>query len=57
MGVVDRDSDYFGLLIEQGVFANDIRMCDHEFGYEDGETDYILFFDFLTKVGLGMSHE
>jgi len=54
MGVVDRDSDYFGFLIEQGVCANDIWMCDHEFGYEIGETDYTDFFDFLAKVGLGI---
>jgi hypothetical protein len=45
---------YFGFLIEQGVCANDIWMCDHEFGYEIGETDYTEFFDFLTKVGLGI---
>jgi hypothetical protein len=41
MGVVDRDSDYSGFPIEQGACANDIWMCDHEFGYEIGETDYI----------------
>jgi hypothetical protein len=50
MGVVDRDSDYFGFLIEQSVCANDIWMCDHEIG----ETDHTDFFDFLTKVGLGI---
>jgi hypothetical protein len=57
MGVVDPDSDYFGFLIEQGVCANDIWMCDHEFGYEIGETDYTDFFDFLTKGGLGIWDE
>jgi hypothetical protein len=49
MGVVDRDSDYFGFLVEQGVCANDIWMCDHEFGYEIGETDYKIFSISLPK--------
>ena len=53
IGVVDRDSDYFGFLIEHGVCANDIWMCDHEIG----ETDYREFFDFLAKVGLGIWDE
>jgi hypothetical protein len=57
MGVVDRGSGYFGFLIEQGVCANDIWMCDHEFGYEIGETDYTGFFDFLSKVDLGIWDE
>ena len=57
MGVVDRDSDYLGFLIEQRVCANDIWVCDHEFGYEIGETGYTDFFDFLTKVGLGIWDE
>jgi hypothetical protein len=57
MGVVDQGSGYFGFLIEQDVSANDIWMCDHEFGYEIGETDYTDFFDFLSKVDLGIWDE
>ena len=52
MGVVDRDSDYSGFLIEQVACANDIWMCDHEFGYEIGETGYTDLLDFLSKYRL-----
>jgi hypothetical protein len=53
MGVFDRELDYFGFLIEQRVCADAIWMCDHEFDYEIGETDYTDFFDFFLKAGLG----
>jgi hypothetical protein len=52
MGVVDRDSDYSGFLIEQGACANDVWMCHHEFGYEIGETGYTDLLDFLSKYRL-----
>jgi hypothetical protein len=43
----------WGTSMESGT-PRDIWMCDHEFGYEIGETDYTDFFDFLAKVGLGI---
>jgi hypothetical protein len=52
MGVVQVDSSYYGLLIEDVVCSNEIWNADHDIGYEVGDPGYSDFFDLLAKAAV-----
>ena len=52
--MVEEDSNYYGFLIEHGVCSNDVRIADHDFGYQTGDAGYSDVFYFLAKVALNV---
>ena len=48
--MVEIDSNFYGLLVEQEVCSNDTWCSDHGLGYEIDYTEHPDFFDFLATL-------